>query len=132
MLRTYIDTGRFQSDIDPVRTDNLYAFFEELLPPIASRSDKATAKNWAGLRPMSYDGKPFIGPTVIPGLYVNSAHGPLGCALPMGSAHVLTDILIGDKPPVDPTTKKCDYCMSEVAIEAKRCAFCTSELAAAS
>ena len=28
----------------------------------------------------------------------------------------------------DPTTKKCPYCFSEVAIEASRCAFCTSEL----
>ena len=31
----------------------------------------------------------------------------------------------------DPTTKKCTFCQSEVAIEATRCAFCTSELAAA-
>jgi large conductance mechanosensitive channel len=36
------------------------------------------------------------------------------------------------EPTPDPTTKKCDYCLSEVAIEATRCAFCTSELAAAS
>lgn len=33
--------------------------------------------------------------------------------------------------PVDPTTKKCPFCQSEVAVEATRCAFCTSELAAA-
>jgi large conductance mechanosensitive channel len=36
------------------------------------------------------------------------------------------------EPTPDPTTNKCDYCLSEVAIEATRCAFCTSELAAAS
>jgi large conductance mechanosensitive channel len=29
---------------------------------------------------------------------------------------------------VDPTTKKCPYCMSEIAIEATRCAHCTSQL----
>jgi large conductance mechanosensitive channel len=30
--------------------------------------------------------------------------------------------------PVDPTTKKCPECLSDVAIGARRCAFCTSVL----
>ena len=30
--------------------------------------------------------------------------------------------------PVDPTTKKCPECLSEVPIAARRCAFCTSAL----
>jgi large conductance mechanosensitive channel len=30
----------------------------------------------------------------------------------------------GDKPP-DPTTKKCQECLSEIPIEARRCAHCT-------
>ena len=30
----------------------------------------------------------------------------------------------------DPTTKKCQYCLSEVPLAATRCAFCTSELGA--
>jgi large conductance mechanosensitive channel len=29
------------------------------------------------------------------------------------------------KPPVDPTTKKCGECYSEIPIQAKRCAHCT-------
>ena len=33
-----------------------------------------------------------------------------------------------DPDPVDPTTKKCPYCLSEVPIEASKCAFCTSEI----
>lgn len=31
-------------------------------------------------------------------------------------------------PPAAPTTKKCPYCCSEIAIEATRCPHCTSEL----
>ena len=31
----------------------------------------------------------------------------------------------GEAPP-DPTTKKCDECLSEIPIAARRCAFCTS------
>ena len=30
--------------------------------------------------------------------------------------------------PVDPTTKKCPECLSEIPKDAKRCAFCTSQL----
>ncbi len=30
--------------------------------------------------------------------------------------------------PAAPTTKKCPYCMSEIAIEATRCPHCTSEI----
>jgi large conductance mechanosensitive channel len=33
-----------------------------------------------------------------------------------------------EAPPEEPTTKKCPYCLSEIAIEATRCAFCTSEV----
>ncbi len=34
------------------------------------------------------------------------------------------------EPPVDPTTKKCPECLSEIPAEARRCAFCTSEVGA--
>jgi len=30
--------------------------------------------------------------------------------------------------PLDPTTKKCPDCLSEIPVEAKRCAYCTSVL----
>jgi large conductance mechanosensitive channel len=33
-----------------------------------------------------------------------------------------------EAPPAAPTTKKCPFCLSEIAIEATRCAFCTSDL----
>ena len=35
------------------------------------------------------------------------------------------------KEPVDPTTRSCPECLSEIPIEASRCAFCTSEVSAA-
>lgn len=33
-----------------------------------------------------------------------------------------------EEAPAVPTTKKCPYCMSEIAIEATRCPHCTSQL----
>jgi len=34
------------------------------------------------------------------------------------------------EPPIDPTSKKCPECLSEIPLDARRCAFCTSALAA--
>lgn len=31
------------------------------------------------------------------------------------------------EPPIDPTTRKCAECLSEIPIGARRCAFCTSQ-----
>ena len=33
-----------------------------------------------------------------------------------------------EKPPEEPTTKECPYCLSTIAIKSTRCAHCTSEL----
>ena len=35
------------------------------------------------------------------------------------------------EPPMDPTTKKCAECLSEIPLEARRCAFCTAVLVSA-
>jgi large conductance mechanosensitive channel len=32
------------------------------------------------------------------------------------------------EPAVDPTTKKCPECLSEIPVDARRCAYCTSQL----
>lgn len=45
--------------------------------------------------------------------------------LPMSA--LMARIRRGDAP-LDPTTKKCPECLSEVPIAARRCAFCTSTL----
>jgi large conductance mechanosensitive channel len=42
--------------------------------------------------------------------------------------NALTARLRRGEAPLDPTTKKCPDCLSEVAIAARRCAFCTSAL----
>jgi len=35
------------------------------------------------------------------------------------------------EPPLDPTTKKCPECLSEIPLDARRCAFCTALIASA-
>lgn len=41
----------------------------------------------------------------------------------------LTELAMRRKDTEEPTTKKCDYCLSEIPKEATRCKFCTSKLA---
>ena len=91
----------FDTAINTVRTNNLYAMFEAMLPAIAAQVDREKAIPWAGLRPMSYDGKPFIGATGIKGLYVNCGQGHLGWTMAMGSAHLLADAVQGRPSAID-------------------------------
>jgi len=77
------------------RMTTLFEMFECMYPEIASQVDRDSALPWAGLRPMSCDGKPFIGASKIKDLYVNSGQGPLGWTLAMGSANLLADIMLG-------------------------------------
>lgn len=100
MVGTAEFTG-FDTAINTVRTDNLYAMFEAMLPGIAAQVDSDKAVPWAGLRPMSYDGKPFIGATGVDRLYVNCGQGHLGWTMAMGSAHLLADAVQGRSSAID-------------------------------
>ena len=83
----------FDTSIDPVRINKLFEMLEMVFPDIANSINRDDAELWAGLRPMSCDGKPFIGECEIKGLFVNSGQGPLGWTLAMGSANMLADIV---------------------------------------
>lgn len=91
----------FNAKINSVRTGNLYTMFERMLPSIAARVDPNTAIPWAGLRPMSFDGKPFIGATPVNGLFVNCGQGHLGWTMASGSAYLLADLVHGTPTEID-------------------------------
>jgi D-amino-acid dehydrogenase len=65
--------------------------------------DVAKASFWSGLRPMTPDGTPVIGPTNIKGLFLNTGHGTLGWTMSSGSARVISDLVSGRKPDIDAT-----------------------------
>lgn len=64
--------------------------------------DPAQAQFWAGLRPMTPDCVPVIGPTAIEGLFLNTGHGSLGWTLSCGSARLLADLVAHAEPEIDP------------------------------
>ncbi|MDW6021547.1 D-amino acid dehydrogenase [Mesorhizobium sp. BAC0120] len=65
--------------------------------------DPSRASFWSGLRPMTPDGPPIIGPTKYPNLYLNTGHGTLGWTMACGSGRVLADLISGRKPEIDVT-----------------------------
>ena len=65
--------------------------------------DISKASFWSGLRPMTPDGTPVIGPTKIAGLFLNTGHGTLGWTMSSGSARVIADLVSGKTPDIDAT-----------------------------
>jgi D-amino-acid dehydrogenase len=61
----------------------------------------AAASFWCGLRPMTPDGTPIIGPTRYRNLHLNTGHGTLGWTMACGSGRVLADMLSGRTPDID-------------------------------
>jgi glycine oxidase len=62
-------------------------------------------KHWAGLRPGSPSGIPYIGEhPFIKGLFLNTGHFRNGVVMSLGSARLLADLLLErDEPIIDPT-----------------------------
>jgi len=63
--------------------------------------DVSKASFWSGLRPMTPDGTPVIGPTKVTGLFLNTGHGTLGWTMSSGSARVVADLVSGKAPEID-------------------------------
>lgn len=59
------------------------------------------AEGWTGLRPMTPDGTPVIGPTKYDNLFLNTGHGTLGWTMACGSARAVADIVAGKTPGMD-------------------------------
>ena len=73
----------------------------DLFPQAASARDAAALKAWAGLRPMTPDGPPYLGATGIANLYVNVGQGSNGWTQACGCGRVVADIVSGRRPEID-------------------------------
>jgi D-amino-acid dehydrogenase len=70
----------------------------ELFPEVAR--DGAISV-WAGLRPMTPDGPPYLGRTDIDNLFVDVGHGSNGWTQACGCGRVVADIVSGRRPEID-------------------------------
>ena len=88
--------------LHPGRVQALWRLLHALSPSLSRSVDRSAAQPWCGLRPMSADGKPYIGATSIAGLYVNTGHGHLGWTQAAGSACLLAQLITGAPAAIDP------------------------------
>ena len=79
-------------------TDTVRYVVSDLFP---KGGDVARAEGWTGLRPMTPDGTPVIGPTRYPNLFLNTGHGTLGWTMSCGSGRAVADAVLGRKPEID-------------------------------
>jgi D-amino-acid dehydrogenase len=63
--------------------------------------DARRASFWTGLRPMTPDGTPLIGPTRYRNLFLDTGHGTLGWTMSCGSGRVLADLVSGRPPDIE-------------------------------
>lgn len=80
------------TSLNASRLENLKAYFTSLFPDCPHIS---LGRDWAGLRPTTPDGIPYLGSTNIGGLFLNTGHGHLGWTMACGSARVVSDLVSG-------------------------------------
>ncbi|MFH7106965.1 D-amino acid dehydrogenase [Achromobacter xylosoxidans] len=62
--------------------------------------DVARAEFWTGLRPMTPDSTPVVGPTRYGNLFLNTGHGTLGWTMACGSGKLVADQVLGQRPQI--------------------------------
>ncbi|GLK84846.1 D-amino acid dehydrogenase [Ancylobacter defluvii] len=88
----------FNLDLPPARRATLEHSVEDLF---GGAGDQKRATFWTGLRPMTPDGTPVIGPTRYGNLYINGGHGTLGWTMSCGSGKVMADLVNRVKPAIE-------------------------------
>jgi len=79
------------------------ATLEHSLASLFPRAAAGTAERtfWCGLRPMTPDGTPIVGPTPLSNLYLNTGHGTLGWTMSCGSAQIIADLIAERPSPIE-------------------------------
>ena len=88
----------FDLALTPRRIENLFSFVTTLYPAFVPHLERATARAWTGLRPMSSDGVGIMGATTVPGVFLNTGHGPLGWTMAAGAGRLVADQIMGVPP----------------------------------
>ena len=78
-------------------TDTVRYVVNDLFP---KGGDLTKAEGWTGLRPMTPDGTPVIGPTRFDNLFLNTGHGTLGFTMSCGSGRAVADAVLGKEPEI--------------------------------
>lgn len=92
-----VDVGGWDSSLDATRIDQLRKLATLSFPGAGNFAD---ASAWAGLRPATPEGTPWLGASGIKNLWLNLGHGSLGFTLACGSADVLAHLIDAAPAPI--------------------------------
>ncbi|MEH7839641.1 D-amino acid dehydrogenase [Rhizobium laguerreae] len=85
--------AQYNTKIDPKEGRRVLDDILRILPSMAAHVDVSSALTWSGLRPMTPDGPPIVGPTPYENLFLNTGHGPLGWTMSCGSAKITAELV---------------------------------------
>jgi D-amino-acid dehydrogenase len=72
-------------------------YLKDVMPP-------GPPKEWCGLRPMTPDDLPFIGPAgKLNNLFMAAGHNMLGMSMSASTGRLITEMILGKKPHIDPS-----------------------------
>lgn len=93
-----MEVGGLDLSVNPARVRGIVKSVNAYFPKF-SEQDFAGIKPWAGLRPVSPDGVPYLGKSKkFTNLTIASGHAMMGLSLGPVSGRLVTDILAGDAP----------------------------------
>lgn len=101
LVGSTIEDAGFEKITTPQTIQRLLAFAHALLGPLPHA---AIEQSWAGLRPGSVDGLPFLGATpACSNAFIAAGHFRAGLHQSTGTAVMLADLITGRTPALDPT-----------------------------
>lgn len=92
-----MEVGGLDLSIKPSRVRGIVKSVHQYFPKF-SEADFSEVKPWAGLRPVSPDGIPYLGKAPgLDNLVVSSGHAMMGLSLGPVTGRLVTDVLLGQK-----------------------------------
>jgi D-amino-acid dehydrogenase len=92
------EVGGYDRSISRNGPDTVLASLRELFPQAAAL---ASSQPWAGLRPMTPDGPPYLGKSPVANLFVNAGQGSNGWTQACGCGRIVADIVSGRTAEID-------------------------------
>lgn len=89
----------FDLNLRQGRRETLEFVLKDLFP---EAGPMAPDSFWTGLRPQTPDGTPIVGATKLSNLWTNTGHGTLGWTMACGSGKLLSSLIAGTVPEIDP------------------------------